>query len=326
MFRVNLKGACVPVDMLINFKLLTVLLAILLLLNTIFAEVKDENLSLIESKTNEKGWRFDGKCEGSSADFNYQIFYYAPPKRRDLGGYGILKVKLDGVDSIYSGHEFDLSTSKNRSECGSILGRNTLLFDSGNWSRSVRYFVSINLSSGAKSVFQYNLKHTIAFKKKISNDVYLIAGFGVCKKKGALKEWTAALYCENNKNERDNLARNNLFQSVGMNLSPYIPGVGSGVFSYHVICDECNNVPLKLIEKALREYLNAVVLEKIKQLKSTGDKKSFYSALLALESTAVHVPNLEKEFSSALFLQDVPDKHIFILAFRDYWNSIFENH
>lgn len=294
-------------------------LFIILLFQGVFAESKSDNLILVESETELKGWRFHSHCSNSNDDINYEWTYYSPPPRKDLGGFGVVRVNIAGVELIYSG--FDLYPHKKNSGCGSILGKNTLIFETEDWSASKRYVVSINVNQNTKVVYQYKLKKTLAYVDQISEDAYLVAGFGVCKK-NVSGNWIYDLFCEDIDKVRLELAENNLEDKVGVRLSPSIPGVGEGAFRYYIICDKCSSPEMNDVDLYLSEYL-ADTVKKIKLIQDERDKIFFYNSLLAFESVSLIVPNLVDRILPRWALDKTDLSVVDEVEYKNYWKVIF---
>ncbi len=180
--------------------------------------------------------------------------------------------------------------------------------------------MSINLFRKTKDVFQYNFKKGAVYSKKISNNMLLIAGFGLCKK-GYVENWRSDLFCENVGQSRFNLAKEYLESTTGLIVKPYVPGFGAGVFNYYVLCEDCEISESEEINCSLKEFLT-VSSRKIQSLKP--NEGEFYDSLLAFSGIFVNAPQLEKDFSITHFLEVDDKKKRLESEFKAYWNIIFE--
>ncbi|WP_226661417.1 hypothetical protein [Microbulbifer aggregans] len=289
-----------------------------LFLVSILSRAEDINTNLEHLKsTGIDGWRYQGKCEGGSERYKFKLDYYTPPPRKDVGGYGIFSVQVNGEKFYYSG--FDLYPSNRSEDCGIIADKNTIIIDSEDWSRAKKYIVTFDIPGNEKRIFQYNLKKTLAFKKNISTDVYLIAGFGVCES-DSIENWRFDLFCKDVDAKSVSSASESLEAHFGYDFLPYIPGVGIGAFNYFVVCNQCSEVDSELVRRYLKDYLSGVI-SKIETL----DPKSrdFHSSLLALDSVPFSSPSLDGEFSSEVFNDNSERRKVIGDKFKSYWSIIY---
>ena len=285
-----------------------------LILERVFAD--DMNLGFIEKETSMSGWSREGECIVNSR--NLSLEYYSPPRRRDIGGYGILKSGPNPKKTIAYGH--DLYPVNKQGDCGIVVMDDVIIVNSSDWSKAKKYVVAIDLLDKSKRSFQYNLKKTTVYERRLSDTIYIVAGFGVCEK-SKRENWVSDLYCEDVGKDRLDLARNYLKAETGFDLVPYIPGVGAGVFRYYILCDKCSYLDEK-IRSSLRDYVEKV-LDKLESKKRELSKNELYGSLLAIASVRLIEQDLEKYVLQEKLLEKYYEDGNMDLTFSNYWKAIF---
>lgn len=274
----------------------------------------------IETKTGLVGWRYQGGCYGEYDKGGYKIVFYSPPKRKDVGGYGVLETSHNGIENIYFGYEFyPIAGGNNCDFIKSYRNGELLVLDTENWASSKRYFISIDVSSSDVSAYSYSLKNTEIYKNKINDDTYLIAGFGLCQA-NSNSDWVSDIFCDDVEADHFRKAGAYLNGSIGLELYPEIVGIGKGVFKYYVITSGNNKYDQKKVEKLVINYLSDVA-RKVKTLKENGTKQQFYNGLLAIDSAKREIIDVEYELRNMGFSKQ--EISLMEKEFPKYWETIF---
>ncbi|WP_137818781.1 hypothetical protein [Pseudomonas sp. 2FG] len=309
----------------ILFILMFLLLPYQAVSNEISGESGEENIQreFIESKTGFTGWRYQGECVGGSAGAGYyKLTYYSPPKRKDVGGYGILTTTYKSAEKTYFGYELypfsgaDGCGFMQASESGSLL-----VFDTENWALSKRYLVFIDLSNNKKLEFTYSLKDSKAIVSRLGNGSYLIFGFGLCPVSG-VNSWVEDMFCKGVTADAYIRAETALGNAIGMKVVPEIPGIGKGAFNYYVISSGQKEVDRNEVNGILSAYLDTLV-DKISMLRNSDSKQDYYNGLLAIDSVRLVSPDLWKKQEIKYF--PGKDAEFIGQVFKNYWGIIFNN-
>ena len=90
----------------VDVKALLIMLVLFFSLKVDFILAEDKVLQLVEIDTGITGWRYQGQCRSKkNSSISYEIDYFSPPSRVDVGGYGVLKIKHDGQEVSYKGYD-----------------------------------------------------------------------------------------------------------------------------------------------------------------------------------------------------------------------------
>jgi len=279
----------------------------------------DYNIFL-ESKTGLTGWRYQGECDGEAENTYYNISFYSPPKMKDVGGYGILTVKFNNVETTYSGYEFYPFPGEEVCDfIGSYHDGHLLVLDTENWALSKRYLVSIDVKAMEVSSYSYSLKNTDIYNVVLNEGLYLVAGFGVCTMSKDV-DWISDIFCDNLTYDRYKKAEDYLKNNIGISIIPEVAGFGKGVFKYYVVSIGEEKYNQKLIDEALFSYLDDVV-KKIEKLENMDLTKEYYSSLLAIDSVILESSSLGSELlEREIFKNDAVEMKKY---FHGYWNIIY---
>jgi hypothetical protein len=277
---------------------------------------------IVESKTGFSGWRYQRECHHVSENMSYKLRIYSPPKRKDVGGYGVLATMYKSEEKIYSGYEF--YPFAGGSGCDFIHvhdGGLLIVLDSENWALSKRYIMSVDVQHGEVSGFSYDLKSSSVFKTDLSDGSYLVSGFGLCPV-GGNGDWVSDLFCKKVSVDTYKTAEITLEDAVGMKLSPEIPAIGKGAFKFYVLSVGAKKYDEGLVNECLSLYLDYVI-ENVKLLKGLDSMQAYYSSLLAIDSVGLVSSTLGKKFKIEDF--SGKDPGAVEIAFKSYWNTVFNN-
>ncbi|ODS24529.1 hypothetical protein AB835_02770 [Candidatus Endobugula sertula] len=246
-----------------------------------FSADKFQNeIDIIENKTKQKGWQYGGICEEQYDNTLISLRYSFAPKGKDIGDYAFIDIKKG--DKIISFSGFDIFPFSTKNNCQIEYITNIVVLDTYDYSAAKRYQVFINVDKNKKTEYRYNLKHTSIFSKKLNEDSYLIAGFGLCKSDGSYS-WIYDRICKTIPLKKYHEIQGKIQNRLGFSIYPYIPGGGIGAFKYYLICDRCNYEKNSSIDKEVKDYL-LKVHKKIKKIEKSKNKKSIYSTYLAFSS------------------------------------------